>query len=46
MRRFFIDPNKVEGDTVEITGSDVKHIRDVLRMKIGDKIIAVKGSST
>ena len=42
MRRFFIDPNKVEGDTVEITGSDVKHIR----MKIGDKIIAVKGSST
>ncbi|OGF46789.1 MAG: hypothetical protein A2231_08200 [Candidatus Firestonebacteria bacterium RIFOXYA2_FULL_40_8] len=46
MRRFFVDPKKIEGDTVEITGSDVKHIRDVLRMKAGDKIIAVDGSST
>jgi len=45
MRRFFVDPKKIEGDTVEITGSDVKHIRDVLRMKAGDKIIAVDGSS-
>jgi len=46
MRRFFIDPKRVEGDTVEITGTDVKHIRDVLRMKPGDKLIAVDGSST
>ncbi|MFH1073654.1 MAG: RsmE family RNA methyltransferase [Candidatus Firestonebacteria bacterium] len=46
MRRFFVAPKRVEGDTVEITGSDVRHIRDVLRMRVGDKITAVDGSST
>ena len=46
MRRFFVSPEKVEGDTVAIIGTDVRHIRDVLRMKIGDKIICVDGANT
>jgi 16S rRNA (uracil1498-N3)-methyltransferase len=46
MRRFFIAPKRAENDTIVITGSDVRHIRDVLRMKAGDKIIAVDGSSS
>lgn len=46
MRRFFVVPQNIEGETVCITGSDVKHIKDVLRMQVDDKIICVDGSST
>jgi RsmE family RNA methyltransferase len=45
MHRFFVEPEMIENDRVEIKGSDVKHIRDVLRFKPGDSIIVVDGSS-
>jgi len=46
MRRFFVDSKNIIEETVYITGSDVRHIRDVLRMQIGDKIICVDGTGT
>ena len=41
MYQFFIEPSAVKGESVEITGSDVNHIKNVLRMRIGEKIAAV-----
>src|SRR3989339_1577167 len=46
MHRFFIDPDIIKSDSIEITGSDVRHIRDVLRLKVGDKIVTVDGTGT
>ena len=38
MHRFFVTSEGFSGNTVTITGSDVNHIRTVLRMKPGDQI--------
>lgn len=39
MHRFYVDSNSIYYDKVLITGSDVNHIRNVLRMNRGDRII-------
>lgn len=41
MFRFFIDSDQIAGKVLTVTGSDVNHIRNVLRMKIGEDIEAV-----
>lgn len=40
MQRFFVEPFQIEEENhqIHITGSDVNHIRNVLRMKQGDKL--------
>jgi len=38
MRRFFIEPAVLQKPVVAIEGSEVRHIKDVLRLKPGDKI--------
>lgn len=38
MYQFFVAPEQIQGSEVTITGSDVNHIRNVLRMKIGEKM--------
>ncbi|MBU5438329.1 16S rRNA (uracil(1498)-N(3))-methyltransferase [Tissierella sp. MSJ-40] len=38
MNRFFINKEQVFNDKIEIIGTDVKHIKDVLRLKIEDEI--------
>ena len=38
MYHFFVSPDQVHGEKVCITGPDVNHIRNVLRMKPGEKI--------
>ena len=38
MNKFFIDDSQIDGTMVYINGDDVKHIRDVLRLNIGDDI--------
>jgi len=38
MSRFFVDKNSIIGDTINITGDDVYHIKRVLRLKPGDII--------
>jgi len=37
--RFFITPQQVEGEYIAIKGTDVNHIRNVLRLKSGDKLV-------
>lgn len=44
MYHFFVKPGQVKEGTVEIVGSDVNHIRNVLRMKPGEKLCVNDGS--
>ncbi len=44
MRYFFVEPSKTGGNAVLISGSDAKHIKNVLRMKIGDRLGLSDGS--
>ncbi|MGF6990938.1 16S rRNA (uracil1498-N3)-methyltransferase [Lachnospiraceae bacterium PF1-21] len=37
MQHFFVNEEAIEGEVIRITGDDVKHISQVLRMKIGEE---------
>jgi 16S rRNA (uracil1498-N3)-methyltransferase len=39
MHRFYVNPNQIINQEIRITGSDVNHIKNVLRMKQGEEII-------
>ncbi|MBO4981318.1 MAG: 16S rRNA (uracil(1498)-N(3))-methyltransferase [Lachnospiraceae bacterium] len=45
MYRFFVEPHQINtnDNTVIITGGDVNHIKNVLRMKIGEEIAVSNG---
>lgn len=45
MHRFFVTPAQIDGDICRITGRDVNHIRNVLRMKQGEQIAVRDGIS-
>jgi 16S rRNA (uracil1498-N3)-methyltransferase len=45
MQHFYIEPEAVSGGTITITGSDHNHIKNVLRMKPGEELMAVDGES-
>ncbi len=38
MFQFFVEPEQICGTKAAITGSDVNHIKNVLRMRIGDEV--------
>lgn len=46
MQRFFVEPYQIEEENhrIHITGSDVNHIRNVLRMKTGEELWISDGS--
>lgn len=41
--RFFVDPSHISDTEIEITGSDVNHIKNVLRMSAGGEISVSDG---
>ena len=43
MYQFFVEPSQIQDKKIIITGSDVNHIRNVLRMKIGEEIAVKSG---
>ena len=43
MYRFFVEPEQIGSSTVRITGSDVNHIRNVLRMRPGEEVLVCCG---
>ena len=44
MYQFFVEEEQVHSDSISITGGDVNHIKNVLRMKNGEEITdAMKG---
>lgn len=44
MFHFFVSPENITEKTVTVVGSDVNHIKNVLRMKIGEKFVANDGN--
>lgn len=44
MYQFFVEPSQIQGKRIVITGSDVNHIKNVLRMKIGEEIAVSNGT--
>lgn len=44
MHRFFVNQNQIEDTWIHIQGSDVNHIRNVLRMKPGEEILVSDGN--
>ena len=41
MFRFFVDESQISGKELTISGGDVNHIKNVLRMKPQDEVEAV-----
>ena len=46
MHRFYVDNCNEADKNIIITGDDVNHIKNVLRLKIGDRIMVSNGSGT
>lgn len=38
MRKFFVESNQINNNQIDILGEDVNHIKNVLRLEIGEKI--------
>lgn len=45
MYHFFVTPEQVQGEKIKILGSDVNHIKNVLRMKIGEELKVSDGNN-
>lgn len=43
MYQFFVEPSQIQGNRIVITGKDVNHIKNVLRMKKGEEISVSNG---
>ena len=43
MYQFFVEPEQIQDKTIVITGGDVNHIKNVLRMQPGDEIAVSNG---
>ena len=43
MHQFFVRPEQISENRIIITGEDVNHIKNVLRMKVGDEIAVSNG---
>lgn len=44
MHHFFVEPSQIQGNHIFIDGSDVNHIRNVLRMNPGEEVNVTDGS--
>lgn len=45
MQRFFVTPSQVKGDRIYIEGSDVNHMKNVLRMRQGEELMVSDGNN-
>lgn len=43
MYHFFVEPAQIQGNRITITGNDVNHIKNVLRMRIGEELSVSNG---
>lgn len=43
MYQFFVEPGQIKDKTVIITGTDVNHIKNVLRMRVGEELAVSNG---
>lgn len=45
MQRFFVTPDQVGEDKIRIQGSDVNHMKNVLRMRPGEEVVVSDGNN-
>lgn len=45
MQHFFAEPSNITKEQIRITGSDVNHMKNVLRMKVGEEVSVSDGIS-
>lgn len=45
MRRFWIEPEQLQGELVSLTGEVLHHVKDVCRFKAGDRFEVMPGNS-
>lgn len=45
MHHFFVTPNQVNEGAIQILGNDVNHIKNVLRMKVGEELQVSDGNN-
>ena len=45
MYQFFVEPSQIQGNRIVITGSDVNHIKNVLRMHQGETVLISAGDN-
>lgn len=43
MRRFFIEREQIQENTTTLTGQDARHLKDVLRLNVGDQVLLIDG---
>jgi len=43
MHRFYVNANQIQNEIITITGPDVNHIKNVLRLKAGEEIVICNG---
>jgi 16S rRNA (uracil1498-N3)-methyltransferase len=43
MYRFYVEQNQIAETSITITGTDVNHIKNVLRMRVGEKLVICNG---
>ena len=43
MYQFFVEPGQIQGKEILIRGSDVNHIKNVLRMRVGEELAVSNG---
>jgi len=43
MHRFFAEPDQIGEKEIVITGADVNHIRNVLRMRVDEEVLIADG---
>ena len=46
MSRFYVKPENIKGDIINISGDEAHHIVDVMRLKKGDEVVAFDGIGT
>ena len=44
MYHFFVEPENIRDEYVKVLGDDINHIKNVLRMKIGEKVLIGDGT--
>lgn len=44
MHHFFVTPDQVGEDCIRVTGSDVNHMKNALRMKVGEEVLISDGT--
>lgn len=46
MQHFFVTPSQVEGEEIYVEGSDVNHMKNVLRMRPGEQLTVSDGNNS